>query len=278
MRHFEIINETTEEDRAILSLASTIYDKIKEYEDVDHETSYSGDDYYDPDDMDFDDEPKADDELIHVGTIGQLFDTPLDILNTVSIELQSNYGINERIRKEEGADVTREPSTGIILGIWYSDTRTMVFNKDYLSSKAIKSTVAHELRHALDDFKSGFKANKSDKYTTAKKKEFRNVTNDPYAGKLAYLAEPAEINARFVQVLNDMVSVIKKAVTLDPAQREPMINKYLKKSLENHKISNLFPEKEQSKDYKRLMKRAADFIQKETKHALEVQKQKSVQN
>jgi hypothetical protein len=277
MRHFEIINETTEEDRAILSLAAAIYSKLKEYEDVEPDISYSpDDDYFDPD-ADFDDEAKPDDELITVGTIGSLFNTPLEILNPVTIELQSNYGINERMRKEKGADVTKEPSTGVILGLWYPHNSTMVFNKDYLGSNSLKSTVSHELRHALDDYKSEFKANSSNKYTTAKNKSYRKVTKDPHMGNLAYLAEPAEINARFIQVLHDMVSVIDRAIKLDPSKIEPLLSKYLKQSMANHRISDLFPDKDNSKDYKRLMKRAADFIQKELKHKLEVKNQNQAQ-
>jgi hypothetical protein len=37
----------------------------------------------------------------------------------------------------------------------------------------------------------------------------------------------------------------------------------LKRLLSAYDISTLFPEREKSKDYKRLIKRAVDFIQKE---------------
>jgi hypothetical protein len=265
MRDFEIITETTEEDRAIISLGTAIYGRLKHFEDQEPDTDdvYNSDyDDYDPD-ADIDDEPKPDDELIVVGKVGELFDTPLGALNGITIELQSTYGINERMRKDEGSDVTTDPKTGVIMGLWYPVTSTMVLNKDYLGSNALRSTVAHELRHALDDYKSDFRANASTKYRTPKNPDYREVTKDPVLGDVNYLAEPAEINARLVQVLVDMTSVISRAAKLEPKDADALIDKYLKQSMKNHKITSLFPEKEKSKDYKRIMKRVADFIDKE---------------
>lgn len=262
--------ETTEEDRAIISLGTAIFDRLKHFEDQEPETGdvYTSDyDDYDPDSAeDWDNDLRPDNELIVIGRIGELFDTPLDVLNHITIELQTTSGINDRMSSEDGADVTTDPRTGVILGLWYPGTSTMVLNKDYLGSNALKSTVAHELRHALDDYKSDFRANASKKYTNPKNPAYRNVTDDPELGDVNYLAEPAEINARFIQVLLDMVSVIGRAVKIDKADGDALIDKYLKKSMKQHKITDLFPEKEKSRDYKRLMKRLTDFIDKELAH------------
>ena len=123
--------------------------------------------------------------------------------------------------------------------------------------------MAHELRHALDDYKSEKKASVSNSYSTPKKKEYRKEYNDPYYGNISYLAEPAEINARFLQVLDQLTTTIRQSVKLYPNDPKPAIMKEFKNILAYYHISDLFPEKELSKDYKRLMKRAMDYIEKE---------------
>ena len=255
--------ETTEEDRALISLSSAIYDALQQYADEDLDTEPE----YDPD---FDHIP-TDTPAIVVGKIGDLFDTPVRGLDNLTIELLSPEGMREKMDKGN-VDVTKGPK-GDIKGIWSGDNSTVYFNKDYLGSNSLKSTITHELRHALDDVKSGGQANKvGGRYSIPRNKAYRGKTNDPELGNVHYLAEPAEINARFTQVLHSMVPVIARAVKLAPDQIEPAIMRAFKKSLEAHHISNLFPEKEKSRDYKRLIKRGMDFIQKETSHAKQLQK------
>jgi len=255
--------ETTEEDRALISLSSAIYNYIQKYEEESVEPEYDGDDF--DDEYDDFDSPK-DEKVIMVGNIGSLFNTPIDILNPITIELQSSYGIRERLDKEDGSDVTKGP-TGEVLGIWYGANSTMVLNKDYLTSNAMKTTITHELRHALDDYKSNFQANKiGGRYSIPRNKAYRDAPKHPELGNVKYLAEPAEINARFLQVLHAMVPIIRRAAALEPNRVRPAIMSSLQKHLEARKISSLFPEKEKSKDYKRLMKRAMDFIEKELKY------------
>jgi hypothetical protein len=216
----EILLETSEEDRAIISLSSSIYNYIQQYS---HNT----------------------DKHITVGKIGDIFNTPLEILNSVQIILLSNNEIIDMIG-EAGAT-----------GIWSGANDVIYLNKDYLTSNVMKSTVSHELRHALDDYKSNFKANKKDsRYVIPKNKNYRK-------SDLEYLAEPAEINARFLQVLHYMVSVIKRAANLSKEQQILIIDSSFKKALQFYRILELFPEKEKSRDYKRLIKRGIDFIQKE---------------
>lgn len=253
MRLVELfIIETTEEDRAIISLSTAIYKYIQKYAEEEHE-------YDNPDDEEA--------EIIRVGKIGQIFDTPLELLRDVNIQLMPDEAIARRAAKErKDPDVIRDPTTNQIMGIWYND-KTMVLNSDYIQSNEIKSIISHELRHALDDFKSDFKANNSNRYSTPKNKSFRKAISDPYLGNMKYLAEPAEINARFVEVLHNMVPVIRRAMNLtDQARARPYIMNQLKAELEKNRISELFPEKEKSSDYKRLMKRAMDFIEKEIAH------------
>ncbi len=252
--------ETTEEDRGLISLASAIADYLKTVE-VDSEENapeYSDDEY----DSDFDDERGERDEPIILGKIGDLFDTPFEVLNKVTLELQSGHGLKVRDGR-----VNDGPNGSVIKGMWDGNNGTLVLNKDYIGTKSIKSTIAHELRHGLDDYKSGGEAFKTGgRYVTPKKKEHRKPTNDPYFGNVAYLAEPAEINARFVQVLNDLVPIIQRSVKLPGNNGKASIESGLKKAFEDNRIADLFPEKAKSKDYQRLVKRAYDFINKELAH------------
>ena len=229
--------ETTEEDRAIISLSSAIYNHARKYID-----------YIDPNN----------DEPVEIGTIGDIVDTPLEYANNIKIELQSSEGIKDRLEKG-GSTVDRDKTT---LGVW--DNGTIVLNADHLSNERIKSTIGHELRHALDDFKSGGITGYENRYNVPKKKEHRK--KDEYGPNYPYLAKPSEINARFNQVLTALTDVIADQSDLPSDQLFDYAIKRLKLSFRHHKIAMLFPEKEQSKDYKQLVKRAVDFIQKEIKH------------
>jgi len=268
MRLVELfLTETTEEDRALISLSSSLYDYIQKYRDLENASKYSSDyDEYDPE-LDTDTENISDeDKSVVVGQIGKIFDTPLEILNPVTIELQSSSGMTDRLEKEKSDDTDISP-TGEVLGLWYGRNSTIVLNRDYLDSKILKSSITHELRHALDDYKSGFEANKAGgRYTNPKKKSHRKVKNDPYMGNLSYLAEPAEINARFLQVLHNLVDSISRMSKTHGADAERFIMRDFRDLLKKYRISDLFPEKEKSKDYKRLLKRGVDFIQKELQY------------
>lgn len=254
--------ETSEEDRAIISLSSAISKYlIDNYESEEDDTSYDSDSEYDDDELDISGD---EDKPTEIGTIGQLFNTPLSILNPIRIELQSDYGIRQRRQRDEDAKVIGRPGEDDSLGLWYGDDKIMVLNRDYLGTNSFRSVVTHELRHALDDFKSGFKANISKRYSTPKKKEHRTPDK-------AYLAEPAEINARFSQVLHAMVPVIGKVLKQHTGDPKSYIMNEFSKLMKYFSISELFPEKDQSKDYKRLIKRGVDFIDKEIAHRLRTQ-------
>ena len=84
---------------------------------------------------------------------------------------------------------------------------------------------------------------------------------------MSYLSQPAEINARFVQVFNIMAKAIEVAVKkLPPEKVDAFIMKKLDEYMKHFHIAEIFPEGTKSKDYQRLMKRAMDFIQKEKAH------------
>jgi len=236
-----IIKESTNEDRAIISLSTELYSVLKQYADTD---------------IDYDDE---DTELKRIGKIGQIVNTPLEALNDITIYIQSDYGLSQRMENEYG-NKGHIDAPG---GVWLGDTKSLILNSDYLSVENMKSTISHELRHALDDVKSNFMASRSPSYNTPGNKSFRKVTSDPHMGNLAYLAQPAEINARFVQVLDDMVPIMKRATQPNAKVGKNFVMQQFKLALERHNIAHLFPEKEKSSSYKRLLKRGVDFIEKE---------------
>lgn len=268
MRLVELfLKETTEEDRAILSLSSAIYQYIQKYETIsDDGDSWKDKDYDDDEDGEFDDISEIeDDKPIKIGKIGNLFNTPLEALNHINIELQSDYGIRLRRKKEGGREI-KKPDDEMVYGLWYGDSDTIVLNKDFIGSNALRFVVTHELRHALDDVKSDYKANKADgRYSTPKKKEHRVKKDDK--DKTPYHAEPAEINARFLEVMHGLVPVIRRAVKLPDTNPRDYATKEFFRLMDRFNISYLFPEKEKSKDYKRLVKRAMDFIEKEISYA-----------
>ncbi len=161
------------------------------------------------------------------------------------------------------------------IGMWIAANDDLVLNMEYLGTNTLKSVIAHELRHALDDYKSDFKTSDFERKYNKPKKEYQGVTADPEKGNAEYLSQPAEINARFVQVLHDLVPVIKRAAALDTVKGKQLVDRAFQKLLDSHQISMLFPEKTASKQYKRLVKRGVDFMQRELEYAKsELNKQK----
>lgn len=266
--------ETSEEDRAIISLASALWHEGLKYKkvDIEPEDRYYNDDFEDDGESIPDFEEPEEDEAINLGKIGNLVDTPLKALRNAKVELVSDYGIRKRIAADDNIDIVKKK--GAYYGYWDSESRTIIINKDLIQEPTLRSAVAHELRHALDDYKSKFKANKSIRYSTPKKKEYRPEPGVNYPpGDDTYYAQPREINARFTEVLNSMVPVIRRAVReVSPEELRFYLMTEFKDALRHHSILKLFPEREKSKDYQRLMKRGVDFIGKEVQHQLQIQK------
>lgn len=228
--------ETSEEDRAIISLAKAIGDHLLRYEG------------------------KSNDEIVTVGKIGDLFNTPLEILNPVVIQLQSSKGI----QRDDPEDFDEEHPTA---GWWNGSDGIITINSDYLGSNSIKTFLAHELRHALDDFKSDFNANTwQNKYSAPSKKLQHNVRNDPYSKNLPYLSQPNEINARFLQALYATTGNVQRAAkTKNPQELKDYAMKEFRRWMEYYEIDKVFSDKNSSA-YKRLLKRGVDYLGKELNH------------
>lgn len=230
--------ETSEEDRELISLSSAVYDKVKPYIDSDIN------------------------ELVRIGKIGDIMDTHLPEVNNISIELEGGDAFMQR-----AIDPGEDPAVyegKELLAFYEEDTRTVVLNSDFLGRQRMKTSITHELRHALDEIKSGSYPGNAKRYFTPKKKEHRK--DDPYS-TAQYRAQPAEINARFVEVLDILSKRIPKwYAAIDGKDIKKQLSTDFKNLLNKYEIADLFPEKTQSRDYKRLVKRAYDFMQKEIDH------------
>lgn len=256
MRLFELfLIETSEEDRAIVSLASAIYDKLKD-EHIGYEPDYTDEDQ----------------NLVDLGKIGNMFNTSIPVLDNIGLELQ---GGEPFIRRANSKSEDEEQKLEKVMGIWDDTTYSIVLNLDYLTAGNLRTVITHELRHALDDIKSDEYKVKSPKNQNNKisgyfiPKSKRNRKDDPYhplKKDISYRAQPAEINARFTEVLDELSTRIPSLVTKygDESFNKAMIA--VRNLFTTYKIADIYPEKTASPDYKRLFKRAADFAEKEIAH------------
>ena len=234
MRLQELL-ETAEEDRALISLASVIYEKIK---------AHSG----------------SDRDLINLGKIRDLADTPLISLNDISIDVMGGEAFLRRLHDVPPEDVLKQDLKTAV-AFWDEDADAAVFNRDFLDTERMRTTVTHELRHALDSIKSNKFPGDAKRYFTPKSKEHRK--DDPYS-TTQYRAQPAEINARFTEVLHQLSVIIPKRYKLvEPQLLKRQLTRDFNNLLLKYEIADLFPERTASPAYKRLVKRAYDFMQKE---------------
>ncbi len=229
----QVLFETTEEDRALISLSSAIYDKVISHTELD--------------------------QPINLGKVGDIVDTPLHALNDVSIELRSGDDFLKRIDADPVSNIGKD-----VFAAYDDDTNSVILNFDHLDKHRSKTAITHELRHALDNIKSETKFIDNKRYFTPKKKEHRK--DDPYS-TLKYRAQPAEINARFTELLDILSKRIPKWYDkLDASEIKPQLTTDFNNLLNKYEIADIFPEKTKSPDYKRLVKRAYDFMQKEMTH------------
>ena len=236
MRIHELLVETAEEDRAIMSLADAVYDYLQQYADTELDYDETG--------------------VIHIGRIGDLFDTPIPAMDSIRLAISTDEAIVDLARRLNGKAGPEDSH----LGEWDPMEKAISLNADYLSSNRMRNIIAHELRHAMDDMKSLNRANQSTRYRTARNPADRA---DP---DTAYRAEPAEINARFVEALHFISPVIPKLAHLDPQAFRTKMTAYLNRAFEVKHIADIYPEKTASPHYKRLLQRAWDFINKELAH------------
>jgi len=236
MKIRELIVETADEDRAIISLADSIFSYLQQYADTELDYDETG--------------------VLHIGRIGDLFDTPIPTFDSLRIELSSDEAIVDLARRLHG----RATPADSHFGQWDPMEKAISLNSDYLSTNRMRSVIAHELRHAMDDMKSSNRANQSSRYRTARSPQHQADKDG------AYQAQPAEINSRFVEALNVLVPIIPKLANLEPAAFRTKMSAYINKAFELKDIADYYPEKTASPHYKRLLQRAWTFIEKELAH------------
>lgn len=237
--------ETTSDDREISKISTQIYSYIS---------------------SNFGTDPEATGSL---GTVGEICRLPDDNpLSNISIDFKSNDELKQKdiaTAKKNGQNI--DPyAIRTTVGTWNADHNQIQLNSDFIGSNKLKTVIAHELRHALDDKKSDNWASASTRYATPKKKEHRVAKDED--DKTPYLAEPAEINARFMELQHQLAGYIPRIYkNFPPNQIKAKIKEYIPRLLDGYRIASLFPEKTQSKDYKRLISRLMSFVEAEMKDA-----------
>lgn len=222
--------ETYKDDKALITLSSLIYKKLQSYADI------------------------ADDRITHLGKIGDIIDTSLPDLNSVNISIEGGSQFMHHMNDVD--DPVTDYTGKDVYAFWDEDTHSIVINKDFVETNRMKTTVTHELRHALDQVRSNSYPHGAARYFTPKKKEHK--VSEPYR------AQPAEINARFTEVLDILSKRIPKwCAKLDSSEIKKQLSTDLKHLLVKFEIADLFPEKTKSADYRRLISRAYSFMQKE---------------
>lgn len=229
--------ETTSDDRNISQVSTQLY-------------SYLQQNYADQE-IDFDDNETAD-----LGRLGEILDLPADSpFRNVQLLLKTDAQMTQDVYGVQQDSDPYNPKQAI--GAWEPNTRAIELNADFLGSNKLKTTISHELRHALDDIKSGGKASTSQQYSTPRKKEHRNKDQN-------YLAMPAEINARTMEVQQELSKIIPMVYKkMEPNAIKPRITKAINELLVKYRIAELFPERAASKDYKRIRSRIAAYAQEE---------------
>ena len=102
--------ETTEEDRAIISLAAVVYRHVIKYAD-----------YIDPEST----------EPLDIGKIGDFADTPLDGFEDIKIELQQGDALGKRTAAANNEEYDgKEPR-----GVWFNEIPAIALNFDGLYSE-----------------------------------------------------------------------------------------------------------------------------------------------
>ena len=230
------VNETVEEDHELIRIAKAVYPYI---------VPYIG---------------SGSNELVNLGTISEMTGTTNEFLGSISVELLG--GDEYKLRSVDHASGETPDKVRESIGFWDEDNNAIVFNIAHIGKTRITTAITHELRHALDDRKSGgFPASpknkdpdKFNKYFTPKKNKHRNPATE-------YIAQPAEINARFTEILHKLDNLIPKRQAVIPAaELHNRLMHDLNQLMITFEIANLFPEKQKSKEYKQLYKRAAKFI------------------
>ncbi len=248
MRLFELLLETPQEDKVIIQLARVINSALSDSSKK---------------------KPQSMQKYISMLPINMQNEIG-DYFNNIRIELKSSDEISSYLNDTGSNSMSQDYGNNRVVGLWHPDggpddspesntnspSGSIILNKDSIGTTEFISTLAHELRHALDDAKSKMGAADSKRYNTPRKKAHHD---DEYG----YMAQPAEINARFIQAMESLSRAIPVIYKLPSEKIKPRIKQAINQAFSNNHISDLFPEKSESREYKQLIKRAVKFAEGE---------------
>jgi hypothetical protein len=235
------IFETVQEDRAIVSLAIAIGSMINQ--------RYAADWVKNP---------------ITLGKIGDLFNTSLIAAEDINLVLINDDDLHDVAVDQQ---LTTKESSDRYRAIWVPDNNTIYLNSNLKGTSGIAKAAAHELRHALDTFKSDGWSDIPGKYSSPRKTKSIKPIIDRGDAKLIYNARRDEINARFLEALHELTAIIHQRVrTQEPDVYEKIMQDF-EDILVRENILQIFPEKTNSADYKRLIKRASEYVRLEIDYA-----------
>jgi len=158
--------------------------------------------------------------------------------------ITGNDGILKDIKVETVDDMPKAQGQSIPTSAAYDpDTRTIIIP---ITDKNLESELVHELRHALDDIKSGGKFLVGKKTSTPK---------DDTTDIKKYTSIPLEINARLSQAVREIVKDLKGK---NPSIEE--ITDAIKVEFLVWDISTYYPDRLKDPEYKRLFTRAIKYI------------------
>ena len=219
----EMLTETTDEDRALSSLAKTLFTVVTRFSSTN---------------------PKGG----VVGRIGKIVDTPLVALSKIKIKVLPNT----KFYRELGEDLPPEGKAPAS-GFWDPNTDTIVLNMYYENSLRWHKTIVHEMRHALDDVKSEYRASDKNRYS-----QHRD----------GYLHTPMEIHARYLAGVHMALQRLKRMYNAGDSKQQVLASLpgIINDVLDANQITRVLPGRYNDPAYKRLASRAYQLLSTEVNH------------
>ena len=222
MRLQEILLETTEEDRRISTLAAQLRKRVMAF--------VAG-------------KPRG-------GIIGKLAElvkgTNLESMAGVTLQVLPNSMFYKSL-----GDPERDPKAGSVHGFWDPDRNRIVLNLRHVQALSLSKTIAHELRHALDDIKSDYRASDPDNRYGKHPK--------------GTLHQPDEINARYAESMHIAILKIGKLAREGWTKAELMseLPEIIKFAFDANLITHVMPNRYSDRAYRHLASRAYRLLSAE---------------
>lgn len=222
MRIQEIILETTEDDRSISTLAARLRKRV---------IAFAAD------------KPRG-------GVIGKLAElvngTPLESMAGVTLQVLPNSLFYKSL-----GDPEKDPKAGSVHGFWDPDRNRIVLNLRHVQALSLSKTIAHELRHALDDIKSDYRASDPD----------NRYGKHPEGS----LYQPDEINARYAESMHIAILKIGKLAREGWTKTELMseLPEIIEFAFKANLITHVMPTRYSDRAYRHLVSRAYRLLSAE---------------